>query len=176
MDLNAFFKMSYGLYVVSSAHEGQMSAYIANTAFQVSSQPPRFGVSTHKENHTTGLIEASGVFCVGILEREIDLKYIGKFGFRSGSKFDKFADTPHRLGLTGAPIVLDKVVAYIECRVSHKLDVGTHLLYIGDAVDAQVLQPDKSPITYAQYRSEVKGLTPKNATTFVPDERKTLKG
>ncbi|MEI8172522.1 MAG: flavin reductase, partial [Deltaproteobacteria bacterium] len=44
MDKAAFFKLSYGLYVVTSKKDGQLNGQIANTAIQVTSDPPTIAV------------------------------------------------------------------------------------------------------------------------------------
>ena len=49
MDLSAFFKMSYGLYVVSAEADGRRAGCVVNTAVQVTSQPPRISVAVNKE-------------------------------------------------------------------------------------------------------------------------------
>ena len=40
LDLQAFFKMSYGLYVLSSAFDGKQNGCIVNTVTQVTAEPP----------------------------------------------------------------------------------------------------------------------------------------
>lgn len=49
MDPNAFHKISYGLYVVSSSRGDKLNGQIANTVFQVTSQPPMVAVSSMSE-------------------------------------------------------------------------------------------------------------------------------
>ena len=59
MNNKAFFKLSYGLYVVSSSCDGKDSACIANTFVQVTSEPARVCITLNKNNYTTSLIENS---------------------------------------------------------------------------------------------------------------------
>ena len=47
MDLTAFFSMSYGLYVVSSASDVDRAGCVVNTATQVTAEPPRLMVAVH---------------------------------------------------------------------------------------------------------------------------------
>ena len=35
MNIEAFYKVSYGLYIVGAQYNGKLTGYIANTAFQV---------------------------------------------------------------------------------------------------------------------------------------------
>lgn len=53
MNNKAFFKLSYGLYVVSSSCDGKDSACIANTFVQVTSEPARVCITLNKNNYTT---------------------------------------------------------------------------------------------------------------------------
>ena len=51
MNIEAFFKVSYGLYIIGSAYDGKRSGYVANTAFQVTAEPARFAISCSKNNY-----------------------------------------------------------------------------------------------------------------------------
>ena len=73
MNNKAFFKLSYGLYVVSSSCDGKDSACIANTFVQVTSEPARVCITLNKNNYTTSLIENSCVYNVGVLLDDIDM-------------------------------------------------------------------------------------------------------
>jgi rubredoxin len=46
-------------------------------------------------------------------------------------------------------------------------DVGTHLLFIGELVQSEILDEAQEPITYLYYRQVKKGVAPKNAPTYV---------
>ena len=70
-------------------------------------------------------------------------------------------------GLSGTPIVLNESVAYLELKVVQKIDVGTHWLFIGEQIDAELIDESKEPITYDYYRKVKKGLSPKNAPTYI---------
>jgi flavin reductase (DIM6/NTAB) family NADH-FMN oxidoreductase RutF/rubredoxin len=166
MDIQSFFKITYGLFIVSS-HDGEkMNGHISNTVFQVTADPARFTVATNKDNLTTDLIRKSKVFSVSILQQDVDLQFLGPWGFESGRKINKFDNANYKIGKSGAPIVLDKTVAYIDCVVDQEIDTGTHILFIGKAIDAEVLDPLSRPLTYTYYRDVIKGLSPKNAPTY----------
>ena len=167
MDIDAFFKLTYGLYIVTSKDGDKLNGHISNTVFQVTAEPPQFAVCTNKDNLTTDYINSSRVFAVSILEQKADLKYIGHYGFKTGKEFDKFKDINYKTGKTGSPIVLDKTVAYIDCEVVMQFDVGSHIIFIGKAVDAEIIDESKIPLTYDYYRNVIKGLSPKNSPTYV---------
>jgi flavin reductase (DIM6/NTAB) family NADH-FMN oxidoreductase RutF/rubredoxin len=169
MNIEAFFKVTYGLYIVSSRDGNNYDGHISNTVFQVTADPPKFAVASHKNNLTTSYIEKSKLFSISILEQDIDLDFLGPWGFKSGKNVDKFKGISYKLGKTGVPIVLDKTVAYFECEVMEKVDTGTHILFIGRVVDAEILNNRSKPLTYGYYREVVKGLSPQNSPTYTGD-------
>ncbi|AGB04035.1 conserved protein of DIM6/NTAB family [Aciduliprofundum sp. MAR08-339] len=166
MDRKVLHELSYGMYVISSVKDGKLNGQIANTAFQITSKPARIAISINKENLTHEFIESSGVFSVSILSTEAPFKFIGLFGFRSGRDVSKFDNTRYKIGVTGAPIVLDHSLGYIEARVVDSIDVGTHTLFVGEVVDAEKLGEGR-PMTYDYYHNVVKGKTPEKAATYI---------
>ncbi len=170
MDTTTFFKISYGLYIVSSKDGNNYNGHVSNTVFQVTADPPKFAVATHKDNLTTEYIRKSGVFSVSILQRDVDLEFLGPWGFKSGKTTDKFRGSNYKTGKTGAPILLDKTIAWIECEVKDVFDTGTHILFIGQAVDAGIVDDHAEPLTYSYYRDVIKGLSPEKAPTYSGDK------
>ncbi|MEM2672846.1 MAG: flavin reductase family protein, partial [Candidatus Hadarchaeales archaeon] len=67
MDLQALKKLSYGLYVLTSKDGEKLNGQIANTVFQVTSEPPQVVVSVNKKNLTHEFIKKSRIFAVSIL-------------------------------------------------------------------------------------------------------------
>lgn len=169
MNTKAFHKIGYGLYVVSSKRNGKLNGQIANTVFQVTSEPPTIAVSINKKNLTHEFIESSKVVAISILSQKTPLEFIGLFGFKSGRDIDKFANVQYKTGVTGAPIVLENAVGYLEGEVIRTLDVGTHTTFIAKLVDAEVLK-DEEPMTYAYYHEVKKGRSPKTAPTYIASE------
>lgn len=167
IDYKALFKVSYGLYVVCSGSEENGNGYISNTVFQVTSDPPRFATCCNKENHTAGLIRKSGVFSVSVLQIDAGAGTIGTFGYKSGKDTDKLKGMNVHYGKTGVPIVLNDAIAFLEFRVTETIDVGSHLMFIGELVHAEVLDDNAEPLTYLHYRKVKKGMAPKNAPTYV---------
>jgi len=174
IDYEALFKISYGLYVICSGSKERGNGYISNTVFQVTSEPPHFATCCHKENHTAGLIQTSGVFSVSVLRIDTAPGTIGTFGYKSGSDTDKLKGMQIRYGETGVPIVLNDTIAYMEFRVTETIDVGTHLMFIGKLVHSEILDDDAEPLTYQYYRNVKKGAAPKNAPTYI-DKSKLVK-
>ena len=169
MDLKALYKLGYGLYVVCSKKDGKLNGQIANTVFQVCSEPPTIAVALNKQNLTNEFVSASKVFTVSILSQDTPLSFIGDFGFKSGREVDKLKGINYKLGETGAPIVLDNTVAYLEAKVINQIDVGTHTIFIGEIVGADVLK-EGEPMTYAYYHLVKRGSTLKTAPSYIEEK------
>lgn len=167
IDYNALYKVSYGLYIVCSGSREYGNGYISNTVFQVTSDPPRFATCCNKENHTAELIKASGFYSVSVLQQDAGALTIGTLGYKSGSDTDKLKGMKIRYGETGVPIVLDDALAFLEFKVVETLDVGTHLMFIGELIHSEVLDDKAEALTYLHYRKVKKGEAPKNAPTYI---------
>jgi flavin reductase (DIM6/NTAB) family NADH-FMN oxidoreductase RutF/rubredoxin len=167
INFQALFKISYGLYIVSSGDKINGNGFISNTVFQVTAEPPRFAVCCNKNNYTAEFIRKYEVFSVSILAQSASSEILGKFGYKSGKDFDKMTGTQVKYGDTGVPIVLDESIAYFECKVFQTLDVGTHLMFIGELLNAELIDDSKEPLTYSYYRQVKKGVAPKNAPTYI---------
>jgi len=169
MNPKALHKLGYGLYVVSSRKGGRLNGQIANTVFQVTSEPPIIAVSINKNNLTHEFIKESRVFTASILSQDTPLSFIGHFGWKSGRDIDKLEGINYKVGDTQAPVVLEHAVAYLEARVIEELDVGTHTIFIGELVGADVLR-EGEPMTYAYYHQVKRGTTPKTAPSYIKEK------
>jgi flavin reductase (DIM6/NTAB) family NADH-FMN oxidoreductase RutF/rubredoxin len=171
MNYEAFFKLTYGLYLLTSKNDGRYNGHISNTIFQITAEPARIAVATHADNLTTEYIRTSRVFAVSALQQEVTLDFLGNWGFKSGRDINKFEKIGHKIGKTGAPIVTEKCIAYYECEVEQEIQIGTHVLFIGRVVDLDVLAGEVLPLTYAYYRDVIKGISPEKSPTFLPEKK-----
>ena len=169
MNAKALHKMSYGLYIVSSILDGKLNGQTADAAMQVTSEPKRITVALNKKNLTHSFVKESGFFSLSVLSKECPFKFIGRFGFRSGRDVNKCEGVNHRIGETGAPIVLDNCVAYADVDVIGSLDVGTHTLFVGEVKDCNILG-DEEPMTYDYYHKIKGGKLPDTAATYIKEE------
>jgi len=169
MDPKVLHKISYGLYIVTSRDGDKINGQIANTVFQIASEPATIAVSINKQNLTHQFITNSRVFAASILSQDTPLSFVGQFGFKSGRDTDKFTNVKYRVGKTGAPIVTDNSIAYIEAEVINQMDCGTHTIFVGRVVDGEALK-DTEPMTYAYYHEVKRGTAPKTAPTYIKEE------
>lgn len=169
MDLNVLHNISYGMFIVSSHKDKTLNGQIANTVFQITSEPVTIAVSINNKNLTHEFIKASGTFSISILSEEATLPFIGKFGFKSGRNEDKFKDVNYKILPSGCPIVTDYSIAYLDAEVINQFDCGTHTLFLGRMKEAVILKEGK-PMTYDYYHQVRRGFTPPSAPTFIRGE------
>ena len=174
MNLKALYKLSYGLYVVSSRKGDRLNGQIANTVIQITSEPPTIAVSINKNNLTHEFIKESKVFTASVLSQDTPLSFIGHFGFKSGRDIDKLEGINYKIGETQAPVVTENALAYLEARVIQEVDVGTHTIFIGELVGADVLR-EGEPMTYAYYHQVKRGTTPKTAPSYIVEKKEATK-
>lgn len=172
LDLESLFKLSYGMCIVSSKKGDRVNGCIVNTVFQITPEPPMVAASINRACLTHEYISDSKVFAVSILSQDAPMSFIGKFGFRSGRDVDKFEGITYKMGQTGAPIVLDNTVGFLEAEVTLSIDVETHTLFIANIVACGAID-DGEPMTYAYYRDIKHGRTPKTAATYIGVEAKS---
>ena len=170
MNLKALHKISYGIFVVSSKYQDKTNAQIANTVFQVASEPVLTAVSISKKNFTHEFISKSKIFCASIVSEEADMGFIGKFGFKSGRDSDKFQGSDKILGVTKTPIIKAFAVSYMEVEVINNIDAGSHTVFLGKVVGAEILN-DKKPMTYDYYHMIKGGKLPKNAPHYIIEDK-----
>ncbi|MBI2252137.1 MAG: flavin reductase [Armatimonadetes bacterium] len=169
MDPNVLHNISYGMYVISANKEGAFNGQIANTVFQITNEPVVIAISINKQNLTCEFIETSLKFSVSILDKETPLNFIGKFGFKSGRKENKFKDIKFKVLASGCPVVLDNAIAYLETKVINKFNCGTHTLFLGELINSEMIKIG-NPMTYAYYHEVKHGVTPDTAPTFIKEE------
>jgi len=164
-DEKSLWKITYGLYLITSCDSQKMNGQIANTVVQVTAEPPKIAVSINKNCYTHEIISKSKHYAVSVLEQDTPMEFIGLFGFRCGRELNKFAEISFEKGVTGCPIVTDNSLSYLEAKVTESVDVGTHTIFIAEVVAGKVLK-EGSPLTYAYYQNVKHGKAHKNAPTF----------
>ena len=170
INLEALWGLTYGVYVVTSRDGERWNGQVSTTVMQIADNPLLLSVSVHKKNLTHEFIAKSGVWAVAVLEKETPLEFIGRFGFKSGRELDKFAGVACKQGATGSPLLIDHALATLETRVTGKIDAGSHTVFVGELVGAELLKGGR-PLTYAHYRQTKKGKTHPNAPSYLVFEQ-----
>lgn len=153
---NAFFKLSYGLFVVTAQDGGRDTGCIINTAAQLTDSPKRITITVNKQNHTHDVIAQTGVFNLSVLTEETPFSLIQRFGFQSGRDADKFAGWGEESrSQNGLRYLGAYTNAFFSYRVIEARDCGTHTLFLADVTEARVLS-DAPAVTYAYYFEHIK--------------------
>jgi flavin reductase (DIM6/NTAB) family NADH-FMN oxidoreductase RutF/rubredoxin len=167
IQLDSLFKISYGLYIVSSGNNHIRNGFISNTVFQITSEPPQFAASCNKNNYTAEIILKTGYFAVSVLHQQAAKELIATFGYKTGKEIDKFNNIQYKTGETGVPIVLEDTVAILEFKLLQTFDMGSHYIFIGELKHGEVVNDNLELLTYNYYRNIRKGIAPKNAPTYI---------
>lgn len=156
MNKKAMYKLTYGLFVLTSGRDGKDSGCIINTAGQVTSEPNRISIAVNKANFTHDLVKDSGKFNLSILSEKAGFDTFRHFGFQSGREVDKFAGyTDCERSQNGLYYVTAGTNAYISATVEQAVDLGSHTLFIAAVDDMEVLS-DEPSASYAYYQSSIK--------------------
>jgi 4-nitrophenol 2-monooxygenase / 4-nitrocatechol 4-monooxygenase, reductase component len=122
-----------GVTVITSIRtSGELHGLTANAFTSVSLIPPLLLVCIDKKAESYPCFDESKVFTVNVLAADQEA-ISRKFAVTGG---DKFTGVSYRIGANGAPI-LDGALAYLECRVTEKIDGGDHTIYIGEIEQAE---------------------------------------
>ena len=166
MDKSAFFKLTYGLYIITTQYNEHFAGCVVNTVVQATAEEnPKLLVTVNKENDTNKTMKKSKKVNISVLSQDADMILIGKFGFRSSKDFNKLEGTENILGNNGIPVVTQAVSSYIEAEIIGEVDCKTHTVFILEAKEAKVLN-DKQVLTYDYYHNVIKGKTPPKASSF----------
>lgn len=157
IDNNAFFKLGYGLYVLSAKDtEGKDNGCIINTVMQVTDTPKRILIAVNKSNYTNKIIKETGVFNVSTLTEKAPFDLFKRFGFQSGKDVNKFEDfTEFDRASNGISYINKNANSYISCKVISSMDYGTHTVFVADVSEA-VTMNDEPSVTYDYYFKNIK--------------------
>ncbi|MEI0565610.1 flavin reductase [Brachyspira pulli] len=163
MNTFALTKLSYGMYILTTLDGDKPVGCTINTSTQITSTPTTIMISVNKSNYTNECIKKYGKFALSILSEKSDPTLIGGFGFRSSRDNNKFENVDYEMK-EGLPVI-KAANAYLICKVVDSLEVHTHTIFIGELLDAEILDNDANSMTYAYYHNVIKGKTPPKAST-----------
>ena len=155
MNPKALFQISYGLYVAASKFDKKMNGCIVNTVMQITDYPKQLAVAINKNNLTCEIIQKSRMVSLSVLSETAPFALFQHFGFQSGRKVDKFVNYPFALTRQELPYLTKHTSAFIDCKVTNIVDLGTHLLFIASVNDCEILSGEKA-MTYSFYHEFVK--------------------
>lgn len=163
---NAMFKLSYGLFVLSSKEGERDNGCIINTVQQVTDAPKRISIAVNKANLTHDQIVRTGVLNLSVLSQDAPFKLFQRYGFQSGRDADKFAGQPTARTENGLVYLTENANAVLSAKVIQTVEYETHTVFFADVTEARVLS-DVPSMTYEYYFANVK---PKPAAP-APDQK-----
>lgn len=138
-------KLTYGLYVLTAAHGGEVAAGTVNWLSQCSFTPPLVMVSVKADSHLHALIDRSGGFAVNVLsaaQKDVAQAFFRPTEVKDG-RLNGYAYEPGPL--TGAPLLVD-LPAWFECRVTDSVKRGDHTVFVGEVVEVGLRDAAARPL------------------------------
>ena len=149
-------KIPNALALVGSAANGERNGMTTSWITQLSMEPVLIGVGIDNSAVTHRLIREGGSFTVNLWDSEETRPFVK---FSKPAVFEDGALNGRAVhdGVTGAPI-FDEAIAWMECEVRQAHDLGTHTLFIGELVDAAILDDEKRPAAMTDTRMKYGGV------------------
>lgn len=128
----------------------------ASWVTQVSMEPVLIGVGVDNKAVTHRLITEGGSFSVNLWSAE-DTRVFVKFSKPATRDGNTLNERPVRQGKTGAPI-FDDAVAWMDCEVRQAVDMGTHTFFVGELVDAGMVDEEQRAAAMSDTRMKYGGV------------------
>ena len=155
IEKEAMYKLTYGLFVLTTTDGEKQNGCIVNTVSMITDNPKRITVFVNKANYTEELLRKTGVFNVSVLTEKTPFDIFKQFGFASGKDTDKFANTAYPKTENGLYYIPEYANAVLSGKVIDAYDYGTHTLFVAEVTEGKVLSSDKS-VSYEYYLSNIK--------------------
>jgi flavin reductase (DIM6/NTAB) family NADH-FMN oxidoreductase RutF len=139
-------KILSGLAVITTCCEKTPYGMTAAWFTRASNEPYMVTVSVWEKNYTHEKLLQSNNYAINILsEKKKDLAV--HFGRQSGRDIDKFLNIAYQVGESGAPILIEDCLAYLDCRIVDSMNAGDHTIFLGRVVKAEILK-EHDPLVY----------------------------
>lgn len=135
-----------GVTVVTTALEGRLRGVTVSAFMSVSLDPPFVMIALANEGSAREWVGESGVFAVNLLSDEQEF-LSERFAARAPLVNEAFDGVPYHVAVTGAP-VLEKSLAWYDCRVQAVHDGGDHTLFVGRVEAIGFGQAGAQPLLY----------------------------
>lgn len=149
-------KLPNALALVGSRSGDEWNAMTASWVTQLSMEPVLIGVGVDNSAVTHRLIAGGGSFSVNLWpsdETKVFVKF-SKPATHDGDTLNGFAIST---ATTGAPVFAD-ALAWVDCSVRQSVDLGTHTLFIGEVVDAAILDDERRAANTSDTRMKYGGV------------------
>ncbi|MDX1447797.1 MAG: flavin reductase family protein [Acidimicrobiia bacterium] len=144
------------LALVGSRSGDEWNAMTTSWITQLSMEPVLIGVSVDNSAVTHRLIRDGGSFTVNLWSAENTRPFV-KFSKPATKEGMTLNGWEIREGTTGAPIFTE-AIAWMDCEVRSSHDFGTHTLFAGEVVDAEVVDGDQRAAAISDTRMKYGGV------------------
>ena len=134
-------RLSSGLYLLAVRKGNVTGAMLASWVMQASFQPLGVAIAIAKDRAIESLLQVGDPFVLNILEEGNDQPLMKHFLKRFQPGADRFAGIPTYDAPNGSPILV-AALAYLECTVSHRWEVGDHWIVYCTATAGRVANVD----------------------------------
>ena len=131
--------INHGPVVLVTCGAVQSNIITVGWSTPVSHHPPLVAISVGTKRHSCRLIEEIPEFVINVPPADL-LRSVWICGTKSGRDVDKFEET----GLTrtsanevSVPMIAE-CLAWLECRVADRIELGDHVLFVGEVLCASV--------------------------------------
>lgn len=144
------------LALVGSRSGEERNAMTTSWITQLSMDPVLIGIGVDNKAVTHRLIAAGGSFSVNLWSAD-DTRPFVKFSKPATFEDGALNGRPISESVTGAPI-FDEAIGWMDCEVRHSLDLGTHTLFIGELVAAEVRDAEQRVASMSDTRMKYGGV------------------
>ena len=145
-----------GVTIVTTVYNNEYYGLTVNSFTSLSLDPPLVLIAIDKRLASHEAIDKSNVYAVNILPD--DMKELA-IKFATAPREERFKGLKIRTAKTGSPII-EGAIAYLDCRVTAKYPGGDHTIFIGEIVDAQIMNNKLPLIYYNRNYYSIKQATP----------------
>jgi flavin reductase (DIM6/NTAB) family NADH-FMN oxidoreductase RutF len=141
-------KLTYGMWVLSAAADGEMEASTVTWLSQASFVPPLLMVAIRHETHLRKMVEKSGAFALHLLTAS-QKELAGAFTLPTVLTPGKIGGVGYQTSkITGSPI-LEGFSTWLEAKITDTVKRGDHTVFVAEVVAAEQTDPDAKPIVLA---------------------------
>ena len=149
-------KIPNALALVGSRAGDERNAMTTSWITQLSMDPVLVGVGVDIDAVTHRLIADGGSFTVNLWDAD-DTRTFVKFSKPATDEGTTLNGRAVRPAPSGAP-VFEEAIAWMDCEVRHRLDLGSHTLFVGEVVAAEIRDDDARPASMNDTRMKYGGV------------------
>jgi len=134
-----------GVTIVTASHAGERHGMTVSSFTSIALEPPIVIISLQTDSRTHGLVTQANAFAVTILadgQQDVSDRFAG----RVPDEEDRLGGIGTETLVTGAPFIKGGL-AYLDCRVTQTIEVGTNTLFLAEVVAARG-NGEGSPLVY----------------------------